>query len=113
MTMAPEIRPVPRAEWTPLGSPGSRNVEGKVLLILDNLTVALMRFGHDGEIPERAAPYPTDVVCVEGGGFTEVSGEEAELTAGFSVRWPADATRRLWTETESMTVLVVEHFRPS
>ena len=111
--MAPEIRPVPRGEWTPLGSEGSHNVDGKVLMIQDNLTVALMRFGPGGEIPERAAPYPTDVICVEGGGFTEVSGEEAELTAGFSVRWPANATRRLWTETESMTVLVVEHFRPS
>ncbi len=110
--MAPEIRPVPRGEWTPLGSDGSNNVDGKVLMILDNLTVALMRFGPDGAIPERAAPYPTDVICVEGGGFTEVSGEEAELTSGFSVRWPANATRRLWTETETMTVLVVEHFRP-
>ena len=113
MTMAPEIRPVPRGEWTPLGSEGSLNVDGKVLMILDNLTVALMRFGPDGAIPERSAPYATDVICVEGGGFTEVSGEEGELTAGFSVRWPANATRRLWTETESMTVLVVEHFRPS
>ena len=26
------------------------------------------------------------------------------------MRWSADATRRLWTETETMTVLMVEHF---
>ena len=111
--MPPEIRPVPKRDWTPLGSPGTRNVEGKMLLILDNLTVALLRLGQDGEIPERSAPYPTDVVCIEGGGFTEVADEEAELREGYSVRWPADARRRLWTESETMTVLVIEHFRPA
>ena len=111
--MAPEIRPVPRPEWTPLTAPGTENVEGKVLLILDNLTVAILRFAPEGHSPEVAAPYPTDVICLEGGGFTSVVGEEGELRAGYSVRWGADATRSLWTETETMTVLMVEHFRQS
>ena len=110
--MSLEIGPVPRGEWTTLTSPGSRNVDGKILLILDNLTVALMRLDKCGEVPERTAPYPTDVVCLEGGGFTEVDGEEGEITAGFRVRWPANRARRLWTDTETMIVLVVEHFRP-
>ena len=109
--MAPEIRPVPRPEWTPLSAPGTSNVEGKVLLVLDNLTVAVLRFAPEGHIPEVSAPYPTDVICLEGGGFTSVAGEEGELRAGYSVRWGADASRRLWTETETMTVLMVEHFR--
>ena len=111
--MAPEIRSVPRPEWTPLVSPGTSNVEGKVLLVLDNLTVAVLRFAPDGHIPEVSAPYPTDVICLDGGGFTSVAGEEGELRAGYSVRWGADASRRLWTETETMTVLMVEHFRGS
>ena len=110
--MPPDIRPVPRGEWTPLGAADVTNVDGKVLLVLDNLTVALMRFSPNGSIPERAPPYPTDVVCVSGGGFTEVGGQEGEIREGYSVRWPADTRRRLWTETETMTVLVVEHFRP-
>ena len=109
--MTPEIRPVPRPEWTPLSAPGTSNVEGKVLLVLDNLTVAVLRFAAGGHIPEVSAPYPTDVVCLEGGGFTSVAGEEGELRAGYSVRWGADVPRRLWTETETMTVLMVEHFR--
>lgn len=109
--MAPEIRPLPRPDWTPLAAPGTKNVEGKVLLVLDNLTVAILRFAPNGHIPEASAPYPTDVICLEGGGFTSVAGEEAELSAGYSVRWPPNATRRLWTETETMTVLMVEHFR--
>ena len=99
-------------DWTPLGGPGSENVQGKLLLILDDLTVALLLFETDGAIPERSAPYPTDVVCIEGGGFTSVTGEEAELRTGYSVRWPATTPRRLWTETETMTVLMIEHFRP-
>lgn len=109
--MAPEVRPVPRPEWTPLSAPGTSNVEGKVLLVLDNLTVAVLRFSPGGQIPEVSAPYPTDVICLEGGGFTSVAGEEGELREGYSVRWSADAARRLWTETETMTVLMVEHFR--
>lgn len=109
--MAPEISPVPRPEWTALSAPETENVEGKVLLVLGNLTVAILRFAPDGHIPEVSAPYPTDVICLEGGGFTSVAGQEGELRAGYSVRWTADATRRLWTETETMTVLMVEHFR--
>ena len=109
--MAPEIRPVPRSEWTPLSAPGTSNVEGKVLLVLDNLTIAILRFAPDGHIPEASATYPTDVICLEGGGFTSVAGEEGELRAGYFVRWGEDAPRRLWTETETMTVLMVEHFR--
>ena len=109
--MAPEIRQVPRPDWTRLTAPGTVNVEGKVLLVLDNLTVAILRFEAGGRIPEVSAPYPTDVICLEGGGFTSVAGEEGELRAGYSVRWPADATRRLWTETETMSVVMVEHFR--
>ncbi len=109
--MPPDITPVPKPDWMPLTARGVRNVEGKVLLVLDNLTVALLRLGVDGCVPERAAPYATDVVCIDGGGFTEVEGEEAELKSGYTVRWPANARRRLWTETETMTVLVIEHFR--
>ena len=100
-----------------LSAPGTERVEGKVLLVLNNLTVALLRFAPEGHIPEVSAwrvgdsPYPTDVICLEGGGFTSVAGQEGELRAGYSVRWTADAKRRLWTETEAMTVLMVEHFR--
>lgn len=110
--MPPEIRRLPTPDWTPLGGDGTENVEGQVLLILNDLTVATVRFELEGTLPERTAPYPTDVICLEGGGFTEVGGEEGEIRAGYSVRWPADTPRRLWTETETMTVLIVEHFRP-
>ena len=77
--MAPEINPVPRPEWTSLSAPGTSNVEGKALLVLNNLTVAILRFAPEGQIPEVSAPYPTDVICLEGGGFTSVAGEEGEL----------------------------------
>ena len=87
--MAPDIRPVPRQGWTPLSAPGTANVEGRVLLVLDNLTLALLRFAPNGCIPESSASYPTDVICLEGGGFTSVEGEEGQLRAGYSIRWSA------------------------
>ena len=61
-----------------LSAPGTERVEGKVLLVLNNLTVALLRFAPEGHIPEvictsvagQEGEYPTDVICLEGGGFT-------------------------------------------
>ena len=105
-----DISPVPRPEWTPLAQEGCVNVEGKVLLIQDNLTIALLRFEPGGMIPERSAGYPTDVVCLEGGGFTSVGSEEGELSPGHKALWPADGLHRLWTEDESMVTLMIEHY---
>jgi quercetin dioxygenase-like cupin family protein len=107
------ISPVPRPDWTPLPQNGCVNVEGEVLLIQDNLTIAMLRFGHGGTIPKSQAGYPTDVICLEGGGFTSVSGEEGELSPGFQVRWPANEPHQLWTEDESMVALMIEHYTPS
>ena len=106
------ISSVPRPEWTPLAQEGCVNVEGKVLLIQDNLTIALLRFEPGGMIPERSADYPTDVVCLEGGGFTGIGNEEGELSPGYKALWPADELHRLWTEDESMVALMIEHYTP-
>ena len=105
-----DISPVPRPEWTPLAQEGCVNVKGKILLIQDNLTIALLRFEPGGMIPERSAGYPTDVVCLEGGGFTSVGSEEGELSPGHKALWPADGLHRLWTEDESMVALMIEHY---
>lgn len=83
-----------------------------MLIIQERLTIALLRFGPSGAIPSSSASYPTDVVCLEGGGFTIVGQEEGELSAGYRVRWPAGEPHRLWTETEGMVALMIEHFSP-
>ena len=59
-------------------------------------------------IPERCAGYPTDVVCLEGGGFPSAGSEEADLSPGHKPLWPADGLHRLWTEDESMVALMIE-----
>lgn len=41
------VHAVPRPSWRPLPYKGCRNVEGKVLLIEDDLSVAMLRFGRD------------------------------------------------------------------
>ena len=107
-----DITPVPRPVWTALPQEGCVNVGGKVLIIQDNLTIAMLRFDPGGTIPERSAGYPTDVVCLEGGGFTSVGDEEGELFPGHQIRWPADRPHRLWTENESMVTLMIERYVP-
>ena len=107
--MIPEVTPVPRPEWSPVPHEGCRGVESKALLRLEYLGVAMLRFAPDGTIHEHPAPFPIDVVCLEGAGMTSLNGEAAPIRAGERVRWPADVAHRLWTEDSAMVTLMVEH----
>ena len=107
--MALEVGSAPRPSWSPLPFEGCHGVEGKVLLVLDHLSVAMLRFARQGAIHEHAAPHNVDVVCLEGRGRTSIGGEETEIGAGQSVRWPADVAHRLWTENDEMVTLMIEH----
>jgi quercetin dioxygenase-like cupin family protein len=108
----PEVLAVPRAEWSPLNAPGCRNVEGKVLVAETEVTVAMLRFSPDATIEEHEAEHETEVVCLEGNGFTSVDGITAEIHSGERVHWPARRPHRLWTEGSVMVALMVEHPRP-
>lgn len=107
--MQPHVQPVPRPDWAPLPYEGCQRVEGKVLLRLDHLSLALLRFQPGGTIHEHPAPFDIDVICLEGQGFTSVGGAAAALHAGEQVRWPAGIPHRLWTDDSSMLALMVEH----
>jgi quercetin dioxygenase-like cupin family protein len=107
--MHPSVQPIPRAEWSPLPYAGCHNVEGKVLLRLPHLSLALLRFGAGGTIHEHPADHAIDVICLEGRGITSVGGVAAELLASQQVRWPAGVAHRLWTEDSEMITLMVEH----
>jgi quercetin dioxygenase-like cupin family protein len=84
-------------------------VEGKVLLDSPDLGLALLRFGPNSTIDEHPAPYPIDVVCLEGEGLFSVDGQAAPLRAGERVQWPANRPHQLWTEGAAMLTLMVEH----
>jgi quercetin dioxygenase-like cupin family protein len=110
--MRPDIQPIPRPEWSPLPFEGCRNVEGKVLLRLPHLSLALLRFAAGGTIHEHPADIDIDVICLEGHGMTSVGGVAAELRVSEQVRWPAGLAHRLWTEDSEMVTLMVE-YRPA
>jgi quercetin dioxygenase-like cupin family protein len=107
--VTPDIRPVPRPEWTPLPYEGCSGVEGKILVREDTWFVAMLRFELGGTIHEHPGPNDTIVVCLEGAGFTSVGGATAPLTAGEQARWPRDVPHRLWTEASTMVTLMIEH----
>jgi quercetin dioxygenase-like cupin family protein len=101
-------RPVPRPEWSPLPQAGCVGVEGKVLMRVP-LVLALLRFEPGGTIHEHPAEIDADVVCLEGEGFTSLAGKVFPLRAGETIPWPRGISHRLWTETSTMTTLMVEH----
>ena len=107
--MALDVTSVPRPTWSPLPYEGCRGVEGKVLLVRHNLSIAMLRLAKDVTIHEHPADHETDVVCIEGSGKTSVGDERASIKAGERVRWPAHVNHRLWTEGDGMLTLMVEH----
>ncbi len=114
--MAPEIRPVPKGTWEPLPQAGCVGVE-HVVLMREPQVIVLLKFGTHGTINEHPAPFPVDVICMEGSGMTSVNGEMAEIKAGETVTWPPNVPHRLWTEDSEMVTLMVEspgrHSRPA
>ena len=106
--MVPEVTQVPRPDWSPLPYDGCEGVDGKVLFVEKDLSVAMLRFSKDATIHEHPADHDTDVVCLEGCGKTSVGGEEAQIRAGERVRWPANENHRLWTAGEEMLTLMIE-----
>lgn len=109
------VRSVPGPDWSPLAIPGCRNVDGKVLMGQEELTVAMLRFSADATIHEHEADHEIEVVCLEGGGFTSVDGIEALIREGETVHWPARHPHRLWTRGFPMVTLMIEHpgeYRP-
>ncbi|MGD9889789.1 MAG: cupin domain-containing protein [Dehalococcoidia bacterium] len=107
MDVRPE--PIPRPDWSPVPREGCINVEGKVLRRADDVSLALLRFAPHGTIDEHPASIAIDVICLEGGGFTSIAGVAVPLRAGEAIRWPAGQPHRLWTESEGMLTLMVEH----
>jgi quercetin dioxygenase-like cupin family protein len=103
------IQPIQQPDWKPLPYEGCINVEYRPLLKRDHVALAMLRFGRNATIHEHPADIDIDVVCLEGHGFTSVSGEQAAIYAGQSVHWPAGQPHRLWTEESEMITLMVEY----
>ncbi len=105
-----KIHPVKQPDWTPLPNPGTDGVTHKALLRTDRMGLALLRFEPGATIHEHPAAFDVDVICLEGAGFTSVSGESAPIRAGERVHWPREAPHRLWTRDSNMITLMLEHY---
>ena len=107
--MTLEVLPVKRPSWTPLSQEGCINVDGKSLLKLNHLALAMLRFGKQATIHEHPADFDIDVICLGGSGFTSIGKEQSPIYEGERVRWPAGKPHRLWTTDDEMLTLMVEH----
>ena len=97
-----------RPDWVAVARDGCVDVESRVILVDDDLGVAMLRFGPHGTIDEHAAPHDIDVACVEGSGYASIDGKEWPLRAGETLRWPRESKHRLWTDGKTMTTLMLE-----
>lgn len=104
-----DIQPIKQDGWTPLPFDGCRNVYVKMLMKIEHLGLAMLRFEPDATIHEHAASMDIDVICLEGEGMVSLDDEQARFRAGERIRWTAGLPHRLWTESTSMVTLMVEH----
>lgn len=105
-----KIESIQRNEWTPLPHEGCRNVMVKLLMKLDHLGLAMLRFEPNGTIHPHPAVIDIDIICLEGAGMVSVGDEQAAFKAGQRIRWPAGLVHCLWTADSSMVTLMVEHY---
>ena len=106
--MTVDVRPI-RPGWDPLPGDGVVGVNGRVLVREEDFFVAQLRFAEHATIHEHTGERDTIVVCIDGHGFTSVGEDTAPLREGQQVRWPRDIPHRLWTESSTMTTLMIEH----
>ena len=102
------IEAQPKPDWAVLPRPGCENVEFRVLLGKDKLSVANLRFAESATIDKHSAPFEIDVLCMAGSGFTSLDDDVAPISAGESIRWPAGKQHCLWTETTTMETIMIE-----
>lgn len=102
------IEKQPRPDWQPLPREGCVNIEARVLLAKDGLSVANLRFGQNASIDPHPADWEIDVICISGSGFTQIEDHRYEISAGDTIRWPAGKIHCLWTEDTEMETLMVE-----
>lgn len=79
-----------------------------MLLVRDDLVLAMLRFAPAATIDEHAAAFDIDVVCLEGEGYISVEDRVNTFAAGQWLTWPGGRLHRLWTGDHGMITLMVE-----
>lgn len=102
-----EIVPSPRPDWEPLPTDGYDGIEGQLLINRPEITVSLLRLSQGATVPPHPDPDTAYVICRDGSGVVQVGEEEADISAGEFVVWPAGLIHGLRSGLEGMTVLVI------
>ena len=104
-----EKKPFPKPDWHVLPKEGCIGVEARVCLVDNRSVVAILRLGERSHTDIHPAPYDIHVLCTEGAGFAMSGGKVTALSSGESVLWPKGEEHNIYTDSSSMTTIMVEH----
>jgi quercetin dioxygenase-like cupin family protein len=90
------------------GPPGTRGVEATPVHADARGVVAELALKPNAAIAPHSNPNLAYLLVIEGGGFVQVGGERARVSAGDAVVWPPDVVHAAWTELTPMRAIVVE-----
>ena len=103
-----EIRRFGPGHRRPDGPPGTRGVSAQVIHQDARGTVAELALGPHAVITPHTNPNTTYFIVISGGGFVQVGSEQARVSHGEAVLWPAGETHGAWTDGTEMRAIVVE-----
>ncbi len=89
----------------------AQRVNGLPILLNRPMNVSAMYFEPFGFMEEHSADVPILFVVIRGKGFVRIGGshgETQEVTIGDAVLWPVGLEHKVWTEEESLEVIVID-----
>jgi quercetin dioxygenase-like cupin family protein len=93
------------------GPPGTIGVEAQTLHADSSGVIAELALAAHAAVAPHSNPNLTYLIVIEGGGWVQVGGERARVSAGEAVVWPPDVPHAVWTELSPMRAIVVEFAR--
>lgn len=91
------------------GPPGTRNVEGQVIMHDERAVVSELAFGRHAMITPHTNPDNTALfIVISGAGWVQVGDERARVNHGEAVIWPPGEPHGAYTDGTEMRAIVVE-----
>ena len=88
----------------------AQRFHGMPILLDTDLQVEMMYFDPHGFMEEHATDHPILVVAIQGQGLVRIGGPQGEtcnIMAGEAILWPANTAHTIWTEGNTLQVLVI------
>jgi quercetin dioxygenase-like cupin family protein len=91
------------------GPPGTKNVEGQVIMHDDRAVVSELAFGRYAMITPHTNPENTALfIVISGAGWVQVGEDRARVNHGEAVVWPPAELHGAYTDGTEMRAIVVE-----